>query len=159
MSFAVEPVKYLVISPGAKPEGDQLYDAQRGLELTKQAILPGGEILWLVPCDLGIAPNQQAKEHFYDLLVSSSNPDEVMHHISAGYRLYSHKAYKFAQLMKQVKILVYTELDEPTVRAIHMEKINNPQQVIDRWVATDPDTQIIVVDEANKTVLRINTVC
>lgn len=154
MSFEVEPVKYLIVSPGPKPDGDQLYDAQRGLELTKQAVIPGGEILWLVPCDLGIAPNQKANRHFYELLAESENPEEVMHRIATGYQLYSHKAYKFAQLMKKVKISVYTELSEETVNKIHMKKIPDPQAVIDRWLANDPAAQIIVVDGANKTVLR-----
>ncbi|MCX7918324.1 MAG: lactate racemase domain-containing protein [bacterium] len=154
MSFAVEPVKYLVVTPGPKPEGDQLYDAQRGLELTKQAIIPGGEILWLVPCDLGIAPNQNAYHHFYELLAQSEEPDEVMENIASGYKLYSHKAYKFAQLLNKVNILVYTELAEETVTKIHMKKITDPQAVIDRWLADDPNAKIIVVDGANKTVLR-----
>ncbi|MFB3894685.1 MAG: lactate racemase domain-containing protein [bacterium] len=154
MSFEIDPVKYLVISPGPKPDGDQLYDAQRGLELTKQAIMPGGEILWLVPCDLGIAPNQKANRHFYELLAESDTPEQVMQQIAAGYKLYSHKAYKFAQLMKQVKISVYTELSAATVEKIHMKKITDPQAVIDRWLASDSEAKIIVVDGANKTVFR-----
>jgi hypothetical protein len=77
--------------------------------------------------------------------------DEVIESISGKYHLYEHKAYKFAELLKKVaKITMYSDLDTKTIQAVHMEKTENPQKVIDDWIAKDPSVKILVLDKGNK---------
>ncbi len=147
-SFSVKATSRIVISPGGYPQDKSLYHAQRGLELTKNAVVDGGEILFLAECRDGVAP-ETAIENFYDKLTAPL--DEVIQSISGQYHLYEHKAYKFAELLQRVsKIRMYTELDATIVTSAHLIKADNPQSVIDGWIAEDPNVKILILDKANK---------
>jgi len=147
-SFTMKPTERIVLSPGGYPQDKSLYHAQRALELTKNAVKPGGEILLLAECRDGVAP-ETAIENFYNKLTAPI--DEVTKSISNKYHLYEHKAYKFAELLKQVSaIKMYTELDEETVSKVHMEKVSDVQTVINEWIAKDPDVKITILDKGNK---------
>ena len=124
------------------------YHAQRAIELTKNAVIDDGEILFLAECRDGVAP-ESAIANFYNKLTAPL--DEVIESISGKYHLYEHKAFKFAELLKRIsKIRMYTELDEKTVKNAHLEKVNDPQGVIDEWIAEDPSVKIMVLDKSNK---------
>jgi nickel-dependent lactate racemase len=147
-SFTITATPRIIVSPGGYPQDKSLYHAQRAIELTKNAVIDGGQILFLAECRDGIAP-EKAIENFYNRLILPL--DEVIESISGKYHLYEHKAYKFAELMKRVsKILMYTELDTETIEAAHMEKVDNPQKIVDEWIAEDPNVKILVLDKGNK---------
>ncbi|MGY5858928.1 MAG: lactate racemase domain-containing protein [Candidatus Thorarchaeota archaeon] len=147
-SFTITPTTRIIVSPGGYPQDKSLYHAQRAIELTKNAVLDGGQILFLAECKDGIAP-EKAIENFYNRLILPL--DDVIKSISGKYHLYEHKAYKFAELMKRVsKILMYSDLDTETIEAAHMEKVANPQNVVDGWIAEDSDVKILVLDKGNK---------
>ncbi len=148
-SFTVEPVDRIIVSPGGYPFDLSIYASQRALELTKNAIKEGGEILFLAECRDGIAPNQEAKELFYDKLAQPI--PKVIEDISQKYKLYTHKAYKFARLIQKVnKIWMYTALPKEVVEKIHLYKIEDPQSIIDKWIQENPDVKILVFDKASK---------
>jgi nickel-dependent lactate racemase len=147
-SFRVTPSTRVVVSPGGWPQDKSLYHAQRAIELTKNAVADNGEILFLAECRDGVAPGE-AMENFYDKLKAPL--DEVIRSINGTYHLYEHKAYKFAELLKRVsRVRIYTSLDKDTVEAVHLEKVENPQSVIDEWISVDPSVQILVLDQGNK---------
>ena len=147
-SFAVAPATRIIVSPGGYPQDKSLYHAQRAIELTKNAVAKGREILFLAECRDGVAP-ESAIENFYNKLKAPL--DEVLSSIKSKYHLYEHKAYKFAELLKHVSsIKMYTSLDTETVEAVHMEKIDDPQKVIDQWIGENPDVKITVLDKGNK---------
>ena len=147
-SFSVSPTDRIIVSPGGYPQDKSLYHAQRALELTKNAVKEGGEILFLAECRDGVAP-ESAIENFYNKLTAPL--DDVTKSISSKYHLYEHKAYKFAVLMKMVsKIRMFTELDQETVESVHMEKVDSLQSVVNDWIEENPDVKIIVLDKGNK---------
>ncbi|MFW9845218.1 MAG: lactate racemase domain-containing protein [Candidatus Thorarchaeota archaeon] len=147
-SFIVEPVPKIVVSPGGYPQDKSLYHAQRGLELTKNAVADGGEVLFIAECRDGVAP-PKATENFFNKLKAPL--DDVIASISGKYHLYEHKAYKFAELLKRVSsIKMYTDLDAGTVDSAHLEKVNDIQSVIDTWIAEDPAVKILILDKGNK---------
>ena len=147
-SFVVTPQTRIVVSPGGYPQDMSLYHAQRAIELTKNAVLDYGEILFLAQCKDGVAP-ESAIKNFYNKLTKPLT--EVIASISDKYHLYEHKAFKFAELlMKVASIKMYTDLDRQTVESVHMEKIDNPQTTIDEWIAEDPNVKILVLDKGNK---------
>ncbi len=153
-SFTVMPHTRIIVSPGGYPQDKSLYHAQRAIELTKNAVSDGGQILFLAECKDGIAP-ESAIENFYNKLTLPL--DDVIASISDTYHLYEHKAFKFAELLKRVsRIQMYTALDKETVEAVHLEKVDSPQSVIDEWIAEDPDVQILVLDKGNKIALYAN---
>jgi nickel-dependent lactate racemase len=147
-SFVVTPQARIIVSPGGYPQDKSLYHAQSAIELTKNAVLDYGEILFLAQCKDGVAP-EAAIENFYNKLTRPLT--EVIASISDKYHLYEHKAFKFAELLMKVSsIKMYTDLDRQTVESVHMEKVDNPQTTIDEWIADDPDVKILVLDKGNK---------
>lgn len=147
-TFTVKPSKYLIISPGGYPEDLSLYNAQRGLEMSKNAVNQKGEILFLAECEEGIAPNKEAEKHFYQRL--TADLDDVLKSIKEKYILYSHKAYKFAELLKNTKsIYMYTNLNQKEVESVHMKKIEDPQKIVNKWL-NELNEIINIVDNANK---------
>jgi nickel-dependent lactate racemase len=147
-SFTVTPQTRIVVSPGGYPQDKSLYHAQRAIELTKNAVVEGGQILFLAECRDGVSP-ESALENFYNKLTAPL--DDVINSISGEYHLYEHKAYKFAELLKRVsRVRLYSKLDQDTVEAAHLEHVEDPQSVIDEWIKEDPDVRILVLDKGNK---------
>lgn len=147
-SFRVRPTTRIVVSPGGYPQDKSLYHAQRAIELTKNAVADGGEILFIAECRDGVAPDS-AINNFYNKLTAPL--DNVIDSISEEYHLYEHKAFKFAELLKRVsKVKMFSELDEKTLQNAHLEKAKNAQAVIDEWISENPSVQILVLDKGNK---------
>ena len=155
-SFTVNPTRHIIVSPGGAPQDESLYNAQRGLELTKNAVIDGGEILFLAECPKGVAPTPAARTHFYDQLTQPL--PQVLSSIRRKYKLYTHKAYKFAELIQRVKrIWIHTTLPQDQVKSAHLAPAPNPQAVIDEWIGRDPHTRILIFNEANKIAIYTGT--
>jgi nickel-dependent lactate racemase len=148
----VSAAPFLIVSPGGTPEDETLYNAQRGLELSRDGVQPGGEVLFVARCDRGAAPTAQARAEFYDRLKPPLQ--EVIAGLKARYILYSHKAFKFAQFIQSVRrICMVTDLSADEVSAAHMERAADPQAVVDGWLRQS-HAPIIVSTQANRVVLR-----
>jgi nickel-dependent lactate racemase len=147
----VEPVPYLVVSPGGDPEDETLYNAQRGLELSRNGVRAGGEVLFVASCARGTAPTPKARAEFSERLAAPL--EQVLAGLEDDYVLYSHKAFKFAQMIRSLRAIhMVTDLSAEQVAAIHMSKVEEPQQVVDRWLA-ESDGPVLVTTHANKIAL------
>jgi nickel-dependent lactate racemase len=148
-SFTVPAQRHVVVSAGGSPMDENLYLAQRGIELTRAAIADGARVLLLAECAEGIADGEAAYRNFY-LELTRPLP-EILERIRAGYRLYQHKAYKFADLLQRIEVLSVTSLLPPEdVRAAHLEPAPDPQETIRGWLREDPAARILFFDEANR---------
>jgi nickel-dependent lactate racemase len=150
-THTVTPVSRLIVSPGGFPNDISLYIAQRALELTGNAILDRGEILFLAACRDGVG-EPQTLENFYNRL---TNPlDQILKSIESDYKLYSHKPYKFAQMILRLrKIWLCSEIPDNLIEPAHLCPTHNPQQIVDSWLAEDPSVKILIADGANKIAL------
>lgn len=147
-SFTLPVSDHMIVSPGGYPDDESLYTAQRALELTKNVITAGGEVLFLSHCENGIGP-QKTMAHFYELLARPI--PEVLKSIEMDYELYSHKAYKFAQMIQQLRAIhVYSGLSNEAIARIHLTPCADPQALVNRWLAKNPPARINVFDGANK---------
>lgn len=150
-THTVTPAGRLIVSPGGLPNDVDLYIAQRALELTKDAVTDGGEILFLAACPNGVG-EAKTMENFYHRLTAPIN--EIFNSIESEYKLYSHKPYKFARLIRRLRrIHMYSQIPDDIVRAAHLYPAHEPQAVVDNWLAERPDTGITIVDGANKIAL------
>jgi nickel-dependent lactate racemase len=148
----VNPVRRLVVSPGGYPNDMDLYIAQRALELTEQAVLDGGEILFVSACQDGIGPDASL-EHFWNILILPL--DEIYNAIEGDYKLFSHKPCRFAKLIQRLrKLWVHSEMPDDQIIAAHMTPVDSPQDIIDGWLKENPSEKILVVNGANKLALR-----
>ncbi len=148
LSVMLDPADFVVISCGGYPNDESLYIAQRALELTGQGIRDGGEILFMAGCRNGIGTGK-SKENFY--LPLTQEIDKIVNTPVTTYRLYAHKPVKFARLIKRMrKIYFYTKLTPEIVQSIHLEPVNDPQDVIDWWVRENPGAKIHIFPDGNK---------
>lgn len=148
-NYKVEPSRYVIVSPGRFPNDESLYISQRALELTKNAIADNAEVLFLSKCENRIAPNEKGVEHFYNRLKDPI--DEILAQDRSEYKLYSHKAYRFALLLKRIRRLwVYSSLEDKIIADIHMSPVKSPQDVVDGWLRDDPKAKISVFNNANR---------
>jgi nickel-dependent lactate racemase len=149
---AVTPAARLVVAPGGLSNDEDLYTAQRALELTRAAVTDGGEVLFLAACPNGIG-EPQTLANFYDRLTVPL--EEVIQSIRQDYVLYSHKPYKFAVMIRRLRrIWMHSQVPDNLIEAAHLYPTHDPQAIVDGWLAEKPDTRIIFVDGANKVALR-----
>ncbi len=150
-THTVAPVDRLIVSPGGLPNDVDLYISQRALELTRQGVADGGEVLFVSACPKGIG-HERTTANFYDRLTRPI--DEIFASIEAEYKLFSHKPYKFAEMIRRLRrIWVYSEIGDELIAAAHLHATGDLQAVVDGWIAEDPETKITVVDGANKIAL------
>ncbi|MFH0861049.1 MAG: lactate racemase domain-containing protein [Candidatus Altiarchaeota archaeon] len=143
----IKPADYVIVSPGGSPNDESLYIAQRALELTKKAYSDGAELLFLAECKKGMAHNRKAEENFH--LPLKGDLEEILS-MREEYRLYSHKPYRFAQLLKRLEAFhMHSSLDDRTVEGIHLKPAGDPQTVVDSWLEENPRARILVFDKAN----------
>jgi nickel-dependent lactate racemase len=149
--ISVRPERYLIVSAGGHPLDESLYTAQRALELTRQGIQPGGEVLFLAECANGIGP-PSARENFFERLQAPL--DEVLVGLEREYVLYSHKAWKFADYLSRLeRVSLVSRLEPEHVRSIHMEPVTavQAQSVLERWQQeAGPGDRVLVVDDASR---------
>ncbi len=149
----VTPRARVVVSAGGAPQDATLYLAQRALELTRDAVADGGEVLLLASCEDGIADGERAMTNFYEELRRPL--PEVLRRIREGYRLYRHKAFRFAELLGRVRAVhVASALPPASLAAVHLTPAPDPQALLDRWLAEDPRAQVLFLDEGNKLDVR-----
>jgi lactate racemase len=149
---AVIPAARLIVAPGGLSNDEDLYTAQRALELTRAAVTDGGEVLFLAACPNGIG-EPQTLANFYNRLTAPL--EEVIQSIQRDYVLYGHKPYKFAVMIRRLRrIWMHSQIPDPLVEAAHLHPTHVPQAVVDDWLAEQPDVKIIFVDGANKVALR-----
>lgn len=145
------PTTRMIVSPGGLSNDEDLYTAQRALELTRAAVTDGGEVLFLAACPDGIGADHTLA-NFYKPLTAPL--DEVLQSIRQDYVLYSHKPYKFALLIRRLRrIWMHTQIPDDLVEAAHLQPAPDPQAVVDGWLAEDPETKILFIDGANKIAL------
>jgi nickel-dependent lactate racemase len=151
----VEPVERLIVSPGGLPNDVDLYIAQRALELTKNGVKNGGEVLFLAACPNGIG-EKHTMRNFYNLL---TNPiDQILESVESEYKLFSHKPYKLARLLQRLRrIWMYSQIPDDVIETIHLHHTDQPQAVVDNWLVENPDVKITIVDGANKIALYPDT--
>ena len=148
-SFTVPVTDHIIVTPGGFPQDESLYNAQRGLELTKNAVKDNGEVLLLAECPKGIAPTPKAQQFFYDYLIKPL--PEMMAAIKNRYRLYTHKSWKFGELIQRLqRIWLFTTLDQAQVETAHLHYTQDPQKIINTWIQKDAGAMIHVFHDANK---------
>jgi nickel-dependent lactate racemase len=141
------PAGYVVVSPGGYPNDIDLYVGQRALELTGSALADGGEVLFLCACEEGLGP-AHATSVFVDPLRGDLEKAAAP---AAPYRLYAHKAIRFARMIRRLGVLrLHSELSAADLSGIPIAPAEDPQAVIDGWVKAEPGARILVLDGANK---------
>jgi nickel-dependent lactate racemase len=160
--FEHEPVPYVIVSSGGSPQDDTFYQAHCGIELCNDVL--AREVLWLAECRDGVAPTPECERKFFQRLGQyGSRFAEGRRDILDHYTLHAHKVYKYFDTLEYLvqkqkgHVYLYSTLPPETARYAHLVPLNSPeeiQQVIQRWIASDPQARILVIDGANKIHVR-----
>lgn len=160
--FTAAASPYVLFSSGGSPHDDTFYQAHCGFELCKDVFAK--EVLWLAACTDGVAPTPGCERQFFERLGHYGNRfAEGRKDILEHYTLHAQKVYKyfesFAYLLEQQQghIYLYSTLPAEKVRYAHMVPVSSSreiQQIIDRWLASEPKAKILVIDGANKIHVR-----
>jgi len=138
--------RYAVVSCGGYPNDETLYIAHRSLELTKEAVADGGEILWLAECRNGIASSERAVRSFFTPLRAGAAA--YVGRVRRKYVMFAHKAVKFVELMARVRELrVFSRLGPGTFPIGNMTACDGPVAQVAAWAREGED--ILFVDDAN----------
>ena len=87
-----DPVDLLVASVEG-PLGRNLYQAEKGVKNSEDAVREGGAVVLAARCDDGLGPSR-----FLDVLARARTHSAALEHVRAGYRLGDHKAVKVRAL-------------------------------------------------------------
>jgi lactate racemase len=143
----------VVIGCGGYPNDETLYIAQRALELSKEIIADGAEVLWLAECRNGIASSDDAIANFFTPL--KHDPEDYVRRAREHYTMFSHKTVKFVELLDRLSALhVWSALPEGTMDIGTMRGCHDPmevQEIANRWA--DEGEPILFVDDANNLAL------
>jgi nickel-dependent lactate racemase len=145
LCFTLPKADFMIVSPGGYPEDESLYSALRALELTKHAVTAGGEVLFLAHCEHGVG----LKANFYGLLLRPI--PETLKTIQDDYKLHSHQAYKFAQMLQPLQAVhVHSSLPNEMIERIHLQPCADPQALVNRWLMQNPQAKINIFAGASK---------
>ena len=140
----------VVIGCGGYPNDETLYIAQRALELSKEVIADGAEVLWLTECRNGIASSDDAVANFFTPL--ERDAEGCIRGAQERYTMFSHKTVKFVELLDRLSALhVHSALPPGTMDIRTMRGCDDPHAVVARWV--DEGGSILFVDDANNLAL------
>lgn len=146
LSFNIDVGDYLIVTPGRPQAKETFYSVCPALEMTRHAVHPHGEILFLAACNDGLGPDE-AMSYFYELLVQPL--PLLTEKMKTEYRLHSCSAYRLAHLIqRQRAVYVKSQLPDEPVRRMHLRPCGSAQALIEGWLAKKPDAKINIFDGA-----------
>lgn len=144
MSFTLPAADYLIVSPGGYPDDANFFTAQRALALTKHAVAPHGEVLFLAYCANGIGP-----QNFYETLRQPLA--EILQQRENNPAPGSHGVYQLAAMLQQLRVIhIHSNLPDAIVANIHLHPCADPQALVQQWLAQNPLAKINILDGASK---------
>lgn len=162
-AFNVEPVSYVVISPGGPPASQTIYSTQNCFDMALSGgIKDGGEALIVAPCNgrpdvpgdvRGLAPDEKSKNLFYDNLVKLHKKPlkESIKWIDENFELYLWKTDRVLKLMhrRKLKLYLHSTLPDEKVKAIGFIPVKNIQEWINERAKRN-DSPIRIIDQGNR---------
>ena len=116
----------IVVAVAVPPLDANLYQAQKALEHARLAVRPGGVLILVSACTDGIGP-----DHFYRLLTSGDDKEQILGIIRRGYRLGHHKAANWIRLSRQVSLYGVTALAPEILQSLDMRPFSSVQEAFD----------------------------
>jgi len=130
----------VIASAGGYPRDLNLYQAHKALENVKDIARTGGTIILAASCLEGFG-NDVFKEWMDDV----TDYDLIDSRIRKEFILGGHKAVAIARIIKEKKVLLYSEFDRLATEKMGFEKIDDIQSYLDRTIEEDKDIKITVV--------------
>jgi len=115
----------VIASAGGYPKDINVYQAQKALNNSYQAIKPGGTIILLAECSEGYG-----EPTFEKWIEEANTPDDIIKRLKKKFVLGGHKAYSIAKLAKEVEVIFISSLPPEKVRKLFFIPVENISQAL-----------------------------
>jgi len=140
----------IVVTVAPYPMDIDLYQSQKALDNGKLALNPGGILILVSKCRMGVGT-----EDFMELMASASTPEGVMEKIAGGYKLGYHKAAKMAEIAQWASMWGVTDLDPQILAKAFITAKPSLQAAVDDALAEKPGGKILFMLDGSITVPRV----
>lgn len=141
--FRIDQPVDLVLSVVYPPLDRSLYQAQKGIENTRQILKKGGQMILLAH-----SPNGIGNTAFYETMLKFDNPTHVVENLTReNYNFGDHKAVKFATMKLEGELFLVGNLSERECKNVFAEylDINHLEEHL-RGVSKQGKTIAVVLD-------------
>jgi len=137
----------LLLAEVRPPLDANLYQLQKSLENSQQAVANGGTMILFSPCREGIG-----SDSFYKLVdkwqAFQKNSGRRKHDFGI------HKLSRVAQIAQRIDVRLYSDLDDGIPDKVFYKTEKNPQEIINNLTRNKKGIRIACVNDAAHTVLR-----
>ncbi len=104
------PADIVIAGCGGFPKDINLYQAQKALESSAQAVKEGGTIILVAACDEGMGENT-----FSRWIEEASSPQAIKDRFRQHFELGGHKAYAICRTLDKCRIILVSHMEKPLV--------------------------------------------
>ena len=141
-----DPVDIAVSSACGYPRDVNWYQAQKAIDHADKIVKPGGTIIVCGECRDGYGNNV-----FEEWMKKKLPPEEVMREIRAHFVLGGHKAFAFAKVASEKKLVLVSSMNAEDTATLYGTKAASVQEAFDQAVAAHPDASIAIMPEGGLT--------
>lgn len=106
----------VVVTPGGYPKDINLYQAQKALDNSKNAVRDGGVVILAAACTEGLG-----EAVFEEWMLNATSVDQLIHDIQERFVLGGHKAAAIALVMKKAGVSLVSDLEPEFCRSMFFE--------------------------------------
>ncbi|HPB62071.1 MAG TPA: hypothetical protein PLA21_06910, partial [Rectinema sp.] len=119
----------------------------KALDHADRATKRGGTIILVAECR-----NDYGEKVFERFMTAGYSPEEIMSHIKAHFVIGGHKAYGFAKVAAEKRVIMVTSLSESIVASCFAQKASSLAGAIDMAIAQQsPGAKFIIMPEGSIT--------
>lgn len=137
----------VLVSAGGYPKDLNLYQAQKALDNARQAVRPGGIIIWVCRAQEGMG-----EAVFAEWKLQARSPQAILDRIQTDFQLGGHKAAGLAAVLVDTSVFLISDLDDAQVRSLFMEPFTEiPDAITEAMVRLGEDASIILMPYGGST--------
>lgn len=147
-----EKAELVIAGCGGYPKDINMYQAQKALDAAVLAVKDGGCIILLAECREGLG-----EETFAAWINEATCPQDINNRFFRHFELGGHKAYAICRILEKAEIMLYSSLDDETVKKLFMTPVHDIERAIklalDRWGS---QARILLIPEAPRLGIKMN---
>lgn len=141
-------VDVAIAAASGYPRDINLYQAQKALDHADRATKAGGTVIVVAECSEGYG-----EKVFEKFMNSGYTPEGIMKEVKTHFVMGGHKAYGFAKVAAEKKVIFVTDLPEQIVKSLFARKAATVQEAMQMaMIDQGSGAQFIVLPEGSVTV-------
>ena len=120
----------VITTPGGYPKDINLYQAQKALDNSKNAVKDGGIIILVAAC------TELLGEHVFERWYNEAKkPDDLITRVKENFELGGHKAAAIAMILEKSRIFLVSDMNSDFVKGLFMEPYESVEKAVNAAVA------------------------